>query len=124
MKQITDHIHSKGRVASLHSCGHNDARVQVFIDAGFDEWQPQDMNDIKWLYENYGDKIVLAVWPDRTDLAQLSEEEQREEARKFVDFYTQPGKPVTMGFAAFSRITPAFQDEVYRYSRKVYFEQP
>ena len=123
MKQITDHIHSKGRVASLHSCGHNDARVQVFIDAGFDEWQPQDMNDIKWLYENYGDKIVLGVFPERTDLAQLSEEEQREEARKFVDFYCKPGKPAMMGVVASRRGTPAFLDEVYRYSRKLYLEQ-
>ena len=123
MKQITAHIHSKGRITSLHSCGHNDARAHVFIEAGFDEWQPQEMNDIKWLYEQYGDKIVLAVWPDRDDLATLSEDEQREEARKFVDFYSKPGKPVTLGFGYLTRATPAFQDEVYRYSRKVYMEQ-
>ena len=122
MKQICDCIHAHGRVTSLHSCGHNDARVQVFMVWGFDEWQPQTMNDIKWLYENYGDKIVFAVWPDRDDLATLSEEEQREEARKFVDFYSKPGKPVTLGFGALAA-PPAWQEEVYRYSRQVFYER-
>ena len=87
------------------------------------EYVENIMNDIKWLYENYGDKIVLGVFPERTDLAQLSEEEQREEARKFVDFYCKPGKPAMMGVVASRRGTPAFLDEVYRYSRKLYLEQ-
>lgn len=120
MKQLTDCIHSLGRVASLHSCGHNDKRVQVFIDAGFDEWSPQPMNDIEWLYDNYGDKMVFSVWPKETDkdLEGLSEEEIRELARKFVDRFNQPGKPSTM-----DRQTPSnqiYRDEVYEYSRKLW----
>ncbi len=123
MKQICDCIHAHGRIASLHSCGHNDARVQVFIDAGFDEWAPQEMNDIEWLYDNYGDKIVFAVWPDRDDIATLSDEEQRAEARRFVDRFSVPGKPVTLGFGVMRTTGQAFQDEVYRYSRQVYAER-
>jgi len=41
MKQLTDHIHSKGRIATLHSCGHNEDRVQCYIDGGFDQWAPR-----------------------------------------------------------------------------------
>jgi hypothetical protein len=67
MKQLTGHIHSKGRYATLHSCGHVDTRVQCFIDGGFDSWDPQVMNDIHMLYEKYGDKIVLGVYPDKFD---------------------------------------------------------
>ena len=123
MKQICDCIHAHGRIASLHSCGHNDARVQVFIDAGFDEWQPQPMNDIQWLYDNYGDQIVFGVWPDRDDIASLSDEEQRAEARRFVDRFSAPGKPAMMGLQIMRTTGPAFQDEVYRYSRQVYAER-
>ena len=59
-KAIFDHIHSYGRRALLHSCGHNADRIQCYIDGGFDLWQPQAMNDIGYLYDNYGDKIILA----------------------------------------------------------------
>ena len=58
MKKLTDHIHAKGRIATLHSCGHNADRIQCYIDGGFDQWSPQPMNDIEKLYELYGDKIV------------------------------------------------------------------
>ena len=63
MKRLNDHIHSKGRYASLHSCGRVESRIQVFIDAGYDEWQPQSMNDTTRLYEEYGDKIILSISP-------------------------------------------------------------
>ncbi len=120
MKQLTDCIHSLGRVASLHSCGHNDKRVQVFIDAGFDEWAPQTMNDIEWLYDNYGDKIILTVWPKETDedIKDLSEEEIRALARKFVDRFNQPGKPSFM--ARNTPSNPIYRDEVYKYSRELW----
>ena len=123
MKQICDCIHAHGRIASLHSCGHNDKRVEVFIEAGFDEWGPQTMNDIGWLYDNYGDKIVFAVWPDRDDIASLSDEEQVAEARKFVDRFSAPGKPATMSIQVTRTTGKAFQDEVYRYSRQLFAER-
>ena len=121
MKQLTDHIHSWGRKATLHSCGHNETRVQCFIDGGFDMWAPQTMNNIKQLYDNYGDKIVFAVWPEPFDQENTPEEEMRRLARKFVDDYTQPGKPVIV--SQYLRTAPkAFSDEVYEYSRKKYLE--
>ena len=123
MKQITDHIHSKGRRTLLHSCGHNADRIQCYIDGGFDLWQPQAMNDIQYLYDNYGDKIILAVFPEETDIHERSEAEQRELARAFVDRFCQPGKPSIMGMVASRRATPAFLDEVYEYSRKKYLAE-
>ena len=123
MKKLTDHIHAKGRHTMLHSCGHNEERVQCYIDGGFDIWSPQTMNDIERLYDNYGDKIVLGVFPGEMNLAQCSEEEQRAAARAFVDRFSQKGKPVVMGIETSRRTTPAFMDEVYTYSRKVYLAQ-
>jgi len=118
MKKFTDCIHSHGRLALLHSCGHNEERVQCYIDAGFDFWSPQSMNDIGKLYDEYGDKIVFAVWPEEENLAQLSEEEQRAAARRFVDRFCKPGKPSIMAFQTIRRGTPAFMDEVYARSRE------
>ncbi len=123
MKQLTDRIHYWGRYALLHSCGHNADRIQCYIDGGFDMWAPQTMNDIEYLYDKYGDKIVLCVFPKETDLAQRSEEEQRAAARDFADRYCQSGKPCILGMTAASRVTPAFEDELYEYTRKLYLNQ-
>ena len=123
MKKLTDHIHSKGRYATLHSCGHNAMRIQAFIDGGFDQWTPQLMNDVRSLYENYGDKIVLGVFPDRDDIASLSEDEQRAEARRFADTYCKPGKPAVLSIYGGRMVTPVFMDELYEYSRKLYLKQ-
>jgi len=123
MKQITDHIHSKGRRTLLHSCGHNEDRIQCYIDGGFDLWSPQPMNDIEALYDNYGDKIMLCVFQPETDLAERSVQEQREAARRFVDRFCQPGKPSLMSIGSYRSSTPAFLDEVYEYSRKKYLAE-
>ncbi len=123
MKKLTDHIHAKGRIATLHSCGHNADRIQCYIDGGFDQWSPQPMNDIEKLYELYGDKIVLGVWPKEEKWEELSEEKQRQRARAFVEQYSKPGKPVTLSIYAMRTCPPAFLEEVYEYSRKVYYEQ-
>lgn len=122
MKQLTDHIHSKGRVATLHSCGHNADRVQCYIDGGFDQWAPQTMNDIKMLYREYGDKLIFSVWPDPIDWENSTEEEQRAHARKFVEEYNQPGKPSILGYGV-RNMTPAFLEEVYIHSRKLFSER-
>ena len=60
MKKLVGHIHDKGRYCGLHSCGHVEDRVPVFIDAGLDTWQMQaNCNDVNKVYENYGDKIEI-----------------------------------------------------------------
>ena len=123
MKQITDHIHAKGRRTLLHSCGHNADRIQCYIDGGFDLWQPQAMNDIQYLYDTYGDKIILGVFPEELDIHERSEDEQRALARAFVDRFCQPGKPSVMGVVAARRTTPIFDEEVYEYSRKKYLAE-
>jgi len=120
MKALTDHIHSKGRYATLHSCGHLVNRVECFIDGGFDSWDPQTMNDTHMLYEKYGDKIIIAVVPEPYDPETTSEDEQRQRAREFFDRFCKPGKPSYIGFYGSPALTPAFSDELYEYSRKKY----
>jgi len=123
MKKLTDRIHQNGRYASLHSCGHNASRIKCFIDGGFDEWQPQPMNDVKKLYEEFGDKMIIGVFPERKDIAEMTEADQRAYAREFADFYCKPGKPAVLGIEGMRRATPAFLEELYEYSRKKYLQQ-
>jgi len=120
MKELTDHIHSKGRVATLHSCGHVEDRIQCFIDGGIDQWTPQDMNDTYKLYDDFGDKIIISVVPERFNPETTSEAEQRERARAFVDRFCQPGKAAMLDVYSSWALTPAFSEELYEYSRKKY----
>ncbi|MDR0468862.1 MAG: methyltransferase [Peptococcaceae bacterium] len=120
MKDLTDHIHAKGRYATLHSCGHLVNRVQCFIDGGFDAWDPQTMNDTQGMYEKYGDKIIIAVIPDSFDPEKTPEDEQRRRARDYFDKFCKPGKPSYVGVYGSPMLTQAFSDELYEYSRKKY----
>lgn len=120
MRMLTDHIHSKGRFTTLHSCGHNFDRIKCFIDGGFDSWEPQSMNDTPALYEQFGDKIIIAVVPDVYDPNTASEEDVRAIARSFVDRFCKPGKPSMMNWLPGVPITPAYCEELYEYSRKRY----
>ena len=120
MKALTDHIHTKGRFATLHSCGHNDMRIQCFIDGGFDGWEPQAMNDTQGMYEQFGDKIILSVMPDKIDPKTATDDDMRLAARSFVDRFCKPGKPSTLNFVAGEMLTPVYYEELYEYSRKRY----
>ena len=120
MKALTDHIHSKGRFATLHSCGHNFTRVQCYIDGGFDSWDPQPMNDTHGLYDQFGDKIIVSVVPDPIDPNTASEDDMRQAARNYFDRFCQPGKPSTINYGGREMLTDVFFDELYEYSRKKY----
>ncbi|MDR3148451.1 MAG: methyltransferase [Oscillospiraceae bacterium] len=119
MRLLTDHIHSKGKIATLHSCGHVEERVKCFIDGGFDGWVPQAMNDTKRLFDEVGDKIAIAVIPEKYDPASTSEEKQREYGTAFAKHYTQPGKLATISYYGAEMVTPAFQEAMYETSRKI-----
>ncbi|AFA47998.1 uroporphyrinogen decarboxylase family protein [Acetobacterium woodii] len=119
MKKLTDHIHSKGLIADLHSCGCLELQVPQIIAAGWDSWTPQPMNDMKKLYNQYGDQIVFGIVPDNID-PKASEEDQRQAAKECVETFCKPGKATTIsGFA--SRMMPLkYREELYKQSRLHY----
>lgn len=121
MKRLVSHIHDMGKVIELHSCGHNESRCHIFVEAGFDAWAPMSMNNCTELFDKYGDKICISLsdYKCPVDLTTLTEEEQRQAARDFVDRYVVPGKPVAMGMAT-SWMTPAYREALYKASRIKY----
>lgn len=125
MRRLTDHIHEKGRFAHLHSCGHLMNQIENIIAAGWDAWDPQTMNDSYKLYENYGDKILIGITPQKPfDPMNSTEEEQRAAARDFAERFCNPQKPSMINIYAIMEgyMTPAFREEIYIQSRKKYAE--
>lgn len=120
MRRVTDFLHSKGKIAELHSCGHIIKQVPNMIEAGFDAWNPQSMNDFEKIYNLYGDKILVATLPEYFNAEKTSEEEQRAIARTYADKYCNPDKPSYLSiYAAVEQnlMTPAFREELYKQSR-------
>lgn len=120
MKELTGHIHSKGRYVTLHSCGHGEARIQCFIDGGFDSWDPQTMNDTRRLWDEFGEKICISVVPEQYDPDTASEAEKRRRGREYAERFSKPGKPAQLGFYAGPTLTSEFSEEVYKESRKIF----
>jgi len=123
MRRVTDFLHSKGKYCDLHSCGMNFKQVPNYIDAGFDSWRPQSMNDIEKIYELYGDKIIIAVPPQAFDVDNTTEEEQREFAREYAKKFCNPKKPSMFSMYGLGKMTPAYREELYKQSRLLYAEQ-
>lgn len=128
MKRLNDHIHSKGRFCHLHSCGCLMNQVENFIEAGWDAWDPQPMNDTVELYKNYGDRIVIGVIPPAHKWG--SEEEEKAFAREFASQTCKPGKVSMLSMYASNAmsimmgadpiLSPTFLDEYYKLSREAY----
>ena len=111
MKQLVDHIHSKGKIAYLHSCGCLNKQVGTFADAGWDSWTPMTMNDTVKMYDDYGDRIIIGVVPEAFDPATTSEEEQERLGAEFAKRFplaTCNGRGI---------VTPAFMKGYYKQSR-------
>jgi hypothetical protein len=125
IKKVVDHCHSLGIFYDQHSCGKNEKLVPAYIAAGVDSWTGQTMNDKDWIYENYGDKLILGIEPDLViDLynpVMPSDEESAEAARNFVNKFGPNflQKPILAGFF----FGPAaYSDTLYEESRKLFYE--
>ena len=135
MKRLTDFLHANNIFCEFHSCGNNYKQVPNMIKAGWDMWAPQLMNDCYKIYDDFGDKIIIATFPmnipdeimalssdaERGEaFAKLPEEEQRRIAREYAHRVNKPGKPSTYNFYAQHFVTPAFREEVYKETRKIF----
>ena len=117
MRKVTDHIHSIGKFAEFHSCGNNGKQVPNMIKAGWDMWCGQAMNDTRGLYEQYGDDIILGVFPEGFDRDNMTDEDQRAMAREYAEKFCNPEKPSILHFMACEKLSPAFYEELYKESR-------
>ncbi len=121
MKVLTDHIHSKGKIADMHSCGHTEKRVECYIAAGWDSWSPQPMNDSAKLFDEYGDKIIIGAAPELE--VGMTPEQQGEAGKKYAERFIAPGKSVHLGYGSVQPSAPEFYEELYKTSRLLYLER-
>ena len=125
MKRLTDFLHGKGIFCEIHSCGNNYQQIPNYIKAGWDAWAPQLMNDSYKIYDDYGDKLLIATFPqempEAEELGKLPEKEIRKYARAYADRVCRPEKSSFYNFYASAYLQiPSFKEELYIRSRENY----
>ena len=96
--------------------------VSNMIDAGWDSWVPQTMNDEQTLFEAYGDKIAIPLRAIPYGEG-ASEEEMRVAARAYVSKITaKPGFKTWFSMYDGALLQPAYREELYIQSRKAFSE--
>jgi len=115
IKRIADHCHEKGLWFQQHSCGKNEVLVPAMIAAGVDIWQPQIMNDLEMLRNEYGDKIMISIAPPELP-ADATDEEVDAAAKEFVDAHAADfvAKPFIVNTR---NVDPRYIPAIYKYSR-------
>ena len=120
VKQLVDHCHARNVIFELHSCGCTETMIDVISSIGIDMWRPQPMNNIKKMYDEYGDKIKLGI---RAPLfpAGTPAEVEIQAAKDMLASFNTPGKFVfTNNFME----SDVFRRALYEESRKMYLQQP
>ena len=72
VRKLADHVHSKGALFELHSCGNGVTVIPAIKAAGADSWQAQEDSFTDWetAYDACGDDLILETYsivPDDVD---------------------------------------------------------
>lgn len=117
IKRVVESCHKRGIIFDFHCCGKNEMLVPAMIECGIDSWGGQLCNDFDYLYETYGDKIILGIGPDKIR-QQVDREEALASGKRFAEkyAYNMDKKPI---YAVMRRVTPDLREGVYTETRKV-----
>ena len=64
VRKLTDHIHERGAIAMMHSCGNAVDLIPAIKAGGADLWQAQpDANDLEKATEACGDGLIIETYP-------------------------------------------------------------
>ena len=119
INRISNSIHSRGMYFEFHSCGKIEMLAPAIVETGADIWTGQPINDKVFIYDNYGDKIILGPEPDIEPNRDMSDEDAVAAAKRFVARYAPDyeRKPV---IANRFLVPDSFIETVYEESRKYF----
>ena len=114
IKELVEHVHSLGMYWDLHCCGFVEGFVPLFVEAGYDSWGGQPLND-KWkLKQLYGDKMIF------TDTLKCTPESTDEEVDRAIEEFFQKSGNDNRILIDTSNCPPGTRVKIYEASRKNY----
>ena len=124
---LAEAVHAAGCRYMMHCCGKMENFVPYMVERMHaDLLEIQNINDIRWILDTYGDKVTPVIVPDPYIMydPDTTAEQARAYAREIVDKY---GAHTCRGSGAVVRLIGAypesyyaFEDEIYNYSREIY----
>ena len=116
MKRLTDHIHSLGYNADLHSCGKLLGLITCIEEAGWDSWEGMVINDYSDAYANRSTKLIMKAVYDEGKMNAATDDEIKALATRYVEEFGHRDHPVINGYRWPTK--PEFYIEVYKQSRE------
>lgn len=94
IKERVKNVKSFGMKVLKHACGNNTQLMDMFIEAGYDAYQSIQETagiDLKWLKENYGDKLTLWGGVNVENLVSGTPEDIRKDVKKAMEILKPNG---------------------------------
>jgi len=94
IKKRVRNVKSFGMKVIKHACGNNTQLMDVFVEAGYDAYQSIQESSglsLKWLKENYGDKITLWGGVNVENLVSGGPEDVKRDVRKAMEILKPKG---------------------------------
>lgn len=122
IKRICDHIRAKGMYPSLHSCGKIENLVPAFQNLDIVFWEAQGNNDLKYIKENFGDKVNLRLIFDRPlmETPGVTDDQIRASIEEFVTTYGKGGGLLANIWSPDAHVYTYTIEEMYRFSKSFY----
>ena len=114
IKELVDHVHSLGMYWDLHCCGFVEGFVPLFVEAGYDSWGGQPLNDKYKLKQAYGGSMIF------TDIIHCTPDASDEELdRAIKEFFDTIGSDNRVLIDT-STCPPGARVKIYEASRRNY----
>lgn len=94
IKSRVKNVKSFGMKVAKHACGNNTQLMDMFVEAGYDAYQSiQETSglDLRWLKENYGDKLTLWGGVNVENLVSGTPEDVKEDVGKAMEILKPDG---------------------------------
>lgn len=96
LKELVDHVHSKGLLFDFHSCGKCDELAPAMVECGMDMWGGQPMNDKPMLIDTYGKDILIGIHDLYRPGVQAIPDDDKELYRQVEEFLEPISKEIKM----------------------------
>lgn len=114
VKELVEHVHSLGMYWDLHCCGFVEGFVPLFVEAGYDSWGGQPLNDKYKLKQQFGDKMIFTE-----EMGIPADATEEESDAKIADYFAKIGADNRV-LVSLMNCPPGTRKKVYEASRKNY----
>lgn len=123
LKRMVDACHELGMLYEQHTCGYITPIVEDMVECGVDMCEIQAVNDLKYIKDNFGDKLVLrgCINGQKLSAPTITVEKAHEEVRAALEILGRGGGFIAQNvWGSKPEIMQAVQEEYDRFSKENY----